>query len=403
MHTISVRPPNPAHPYSFQGALRAHVTEPLVEIQKTDGDRVVDFLFGVSRLHVRLTGRTGGIWLVVGEKVLASLDGPAENVPSLDPDTGRPSRAPRFVPGNLGTWNTAAEDWFARAESDHATAERRRRVTANLRTRVAREQRLLAALERDLARAEQVTEARSRADTFVAHLHDVPPGAQAFEASDVSDPLIVHRYLLDPRKSPGKFLNTLYDRVRRMERMADRVLNQMEEVESRIKQFADAIHAVDAASEDELARLERLSPPVTAKSHDGQGQYWTWHGPRGEVALVGKNAQGNRQVTFQLARASDTWMHARDVPGPHVVVKIPNKRTPPLETLLAAAQIALMGTRTAEGSVADVQYTTANKVRAVKGGSPGTVVVHDERVLRVTRGLGYLAGWVREGAPDPYP
>src|SRR5207248_7847813 len=41
----------------------------------------------------------------------------------------------------------------------------------------------------------------------------------------------------------------------------------------------------------------------------------------GFTILIGKNSRQNEEVTFHQASANDTWLHARGVPGAHVIVK----------------------------------------------------------------------------------
>jgi hypothetical protein len=74
---------------------------------------------------------------------------------------------------------------------------------------------------------------------------------------------------------------------------------------------------------------------------------------------------------------------------------VPRDGSAALPHLLAAAQIALAGARVAPGDAAEVQYTRVRDVRAIPG-RPGTVTVHDERVLRVVRDAVPPVGWTRE-------
>jgi predicted ribosome quality control (RQC) complex YloA/Tae2 family protein len=108
---------------------------------------------------------------------------------------------------------------------------------------------------------------------------------------------------------------------------------------------------------------------------------------------VGRNARGNRILTFQVAKGHDWWMHLRDRPGAHLVIPTPKGQSPPLELLLAAAQIALTVAQFEIGEAAEVQYTRIRDVRAIAG-EDGLVTVRAERVLRVVRDPAALAGWM---------
>ena len=44
----------------------------------------------------------------------------------------------------------------------------------------------------------------------------------------------------------------------------------------------------------------------------------------GWEALVGTSAAGNASVTFEQARPDDLWLHARNIPGAHVILRGPS-------------------------------------------------------------------------------
>jgi predicted ribosome quality control (RQC) complex YloA/Tae2 family protein len=101
--------------------------------------------------------------------------------------------------------------------------------------------------------------------------------------------------------------------------------------------------------------------------------------------LVGKNSRQNEEVTFHQASANDTWLHARGVPGAHVIIR--NGGRPVSEATLreAAALAAYYSQSRAAGSV-PVDYTEQRYVRHMKGGGPGMVTYEREHTLHVTPG-----------------
>jgi predicted ribosome quality control (RQC) complex YloA/Tae2 family protein len=403
LHTVGGRPRNPPHPFSFQGAVRASLKGPLVALEKHPHDRVVDLRFRTRRLHLRLTGRSGGLWLLEEDRVLAAYDGPAEaDLPPLPPAPDPPPRStPRFTPRPGESWDRAARFWFGAAESAARRHERRTVLRRRLRTRLQRDRRLVRALHRDLEKAEGAEAARRRADALAATLHRVERGQTELEVPDLEDPSITHRVHLDPELSPGDNLSRLYHRARRLDRMGDRVLDHLERVERRLRTLDAALHVVDDADDATLDELEALAPPERRRRATGRDEPWyTWHGPHGSEVLVGRNAAGNRRLSFQVARGDDFWFHLRGRPGAHVVLRVQKAKTPDLDTLLAVAQIVLAHARIPEGAAADVQYTRARHVKSIKGAPDGTVLVHDEKVLHVRRDPGALVGWRRSDQED---
>lgn len=102
----------------------------------------------------------------------------------------------------------------------------------------------------------------------------------------------------------------------------------------------------------------------------------------GHQLLVGGSARGNERVTFELANGGDLWLHARGIPGAHVILKL-GGREPTRQALLEAARIAAAHSQGRGAAKVPVDYTLQRYVRKVRGGPPGLVTYTQERTLRV--------------------
>ena len=103
---------------------------------------------------------------------------------------------------------------------------------------------------------------------------------------------------------------------------------------------------------------------------------------------VGKNAKSNAALTTKLSGPHDLWLHARGVPGSHVVIPRPNKTAQvPKPIIEAAARIAAYFSDAKTQPLAPVIVTERKYVRPVKGGPPGLVRVDREDVVMVAPGL----------------
>lgn len=103
----------------------------------------------------------------------------------------------------------------------------------------------------------------------------------------------------------------------------------------------------------------------------------------GYTILVGKNAKQNDQLTFQYSKKTDTWMHARDAFGSHVIVRNPHDRDLPNAVLEYAASIAARFSKRKHEGLVPVQYTPRKYVRKMKNGAAGQVILEREKVVMV--------------------
>jgi predicted ribosome quality control (RQC) complex YloA/Tae2 family protein len=394
LHLVRSRPANPPKPFSFQGACRAWLHGPLVAIERVPGDRVVRLSFARGALELRLTGRSSGLWLLDGATVVAAYDGPAPTeLPELPPREARED-APRFQPEE-GSWNLAADRYFGGLERERERSERRTRVEQALTRAIHRNERLLDNLGDDLARADRAPVLRHQADLLASNVYRAKRGDSALIVEDWESGETV-TLELDPSRPPTHTLDRLYHQAKRLERVADRVLARMDQVEAEQKAYRAALESLPTLTAEDLAKLEAKLPaggPVRRKKDAASLPYVTWTGPNDLEVLVGRNAAGNRRLTFQVAKGHDWWMHLRGRPGAHLVLRVGKDRTPSLPHLLAAAQIALLVARVEPGEAAEVQYARVRDVRSIPG-EQGLVTVADEKVLRVQRDPAALVGWV---------
>ncbi|HEY8477000.1 MAG TPA: NFACT RNA binding domain-containing protein, partial [Chloroflexota bacterium] len=102
----------------------------------------------------------------------------------------------------------------------------------------------------------------------------------------------------------------------------------------------------------------------------------------GFEVLAGATVSGNEEVTFRLATPDDLWLHARGVPGAHVVIRSGGRRVPE-HVVRQAASLAAFYSRARDEGVAAVDVCERRHVRRPRGAPPGLVTYVQERTVRV--------------------
>jgi predicted ribosome quality control (RQC) complex YloA/Tae2 family protein len=100
----------------------------------------------------------------------------------------------------------------------------------------------------------------------------------------------------------------------------------------------------------------------------------------GFTLLIGKNSRQNEDVTFHQASSNDMWLHARGVPGSHVIIKA-GGRDIPRSAIEQAAALAAWYSQARGSTSVPVDYTLQRYVRHMKGGGPGMVIYDHERTV----------------------
>lgn len=105
---------------------------------------------------------------------------------------------------------------------------------------------------------------------------------------------------------------------------------------------------------------------------------------KGYKIWIGKNAKSNDKLV-QLSHKEDVWMHARGVPGSHLIIRMANnKNMPPKDIIEEAASYAAFNSKAKGSNLVPVIFTKRKFVRKPKGSAPGAVLVQKEEVELVT-------------------
>ncbi len=259
--------------------------------------------------------------------------------------------------------------------------ERRRRAALDeARRQVRRLEQLEANLAQDLAGLADEGDLRLRAGALLAFARGAEAGRESVDLPDPRDPGGVLVVALDPRLGGLANAERLFDKARRVERARHQIDLRLRETRS----------ALLSAREGEAVVLEaRDSRELPGRAHEAEAgdRRDTGSGPRhyltsrGLSVLVGRNARENHHLTFRVARAEDLWLHARDAPGAHVVLR-DNEGRAGADDLREAAEVAAFFSEARGESLVDVHVTRRKHVKPAKGG-PGRVFVGHSDTLRV--------------------
>jgi predicted ribosome quality control (RQC) complex YloA/Tae2 family protein len=93
--------------------------------------------------------------------------------------------------------------------------------------------------------------------------------------------------------------------------------------------------------------------------------------------MVGRGARENHELTFKVARPEDFWLHARDVPGAHVILRDPERRAA-ADDLREAAEVAAFFSGARENAQVEVHVARRKHVRPAGGGAGRVRVSHSD-------------------------
>ena len=201
---------------------------------------------------------------------------------------------------------------------------------------------------------------------------------------------------LDPKRTPVEQAERMFDRAAKMERAAriiprrrasleaDRAYLQQLESDLGLALDQPEIVAVrEALREAGYLRQRRDRREKAPRDRSRPLRYLS---PEGFPILVGRNARQNELVTFSEAGRDDLWLHVRDGPGAHVVIRCGGHPVPELTLNVAARLAAWRSGQRGNGGVG-VVITPRRLVTRMAGGRPGQVHYRGEETISVTAEL----------------
>lgn len=98
--------------------------------------------------------------------------------------------------------------------------------------------------------------------------------------------------------------------------------------------------------------------------------------------FVGKNNVQNDLLTIKLAAPNDLWLHTKDIPGSHVIVKTNGKQVDDV-TLSEAANLAAYYSKAKQSPKVPVDYTQKRNVKKPNGAKPGMVIYENNKTVYI--------------------
>ncbi len=195
---------------------------------------------------------------------------------------------------------------------------------------------------------------------------------------------------LDRKLTVAANVQQLYRKYDKLKRGAKFINEQIEKCAEEIKYLSTIEHSLTTATT--LADIDEIRAELitggylkaTAKraASSKKAAPIVMRAPDGTEILIGKNNVQNDRLR-QSASPNDIWLHTKDIPGSHVILKCGDVE-PSDETLIFAAKVAARYSQASGSSKVPVDYVKCRALKKPSGSRPGFVVFVGQKTLYVT-------------------
>lgn len=248
---------------------------------------------------------------------------------------------------------------------------------------------------------EQMEKCRLYGELLTANLHSLKSGTDTAAVDNYyADPVERIAIPLDRQLTPGENAQRYYKKYQKLKAARDMAIVQREQTLSELNYLEGQLdNLTKCTAENELSELiEELKDQGYIKRDKGGKKKMKLAASKpmhfvsstGADIYVGKNNRQNDELTLRFASPNDIWMHAKNIPGSHVIVKGAGEQD--TAAMTEAALLAAYYSRARGSENVAVDYTPRKYVKKPAGAKPGMVIYTTNKTAYVTPSEEAVAG-----------
>ena len=304
-----------------------------------------------------------------------------------------------FLPSNIkeeqlthyDTLSVMLDAFYAQKAERDRSKELAGQVLKVLHNELKKDRRKVKKLKQQLEDAAKADYYRIRGEILTTYLGKLTAGMTEITLPNFYDDNKPLKIKLDPELSPSRNAQKYFTKYDKLKTSVDYVKEQLKLANDEINYLANIESQIDLASPADIQeiRLELQQQGYIKQKRQKSkkrrkvrvSKPEEFHTSNGTTVLVGKNNLQNDRLSFKIANKNDIWLHVKDIPGSHVIIR---DSDPDEQTLLEAAQLAAYFSKGRNSDNVPVDYLPAKRLHKPNGAKPGFVTFTGQKTLYVT-------------------
>lgn len=250
-------------------------------------------------------------------------------------------------------------------------------------------------IEKELRDADNADEFKIKGELLTSYIYMIEKGMENVEVANFYDENYSNIIIpLNKNLTPSENAQKYFKKYNKLKTAKIELTSQISICNEEIEYLENIMLGIENCEnleeltdiKDELIRLGYSKAPYRYKSKkdlDITTKPNQFISSDGFTILVGKNNKQNDYLTLRIADPEDIWMHTKNIPGSHVIIKCAGKEVPN-ETLYQAAMLAAFYSKGRMSSQVPVDYTMKKHVKKPSGSKPGMVIYETNNTIYVT-------------------
>jgi predicted ribosome quality control (RQC) complex YloA/Tae2 family protein len=299
-----------------------------------------------------------------------------------------------FMHGDAKKFSTLSEMldhfYFGKAVRDRVK-QQAHDLERFIKNEIAKNETKIKKLTDTLADAKQAELFQLCGELLTAHLYSLTKGMKEIELVNYYDVNGKTEIIsLDPRKTPSENAQSYFTKYQKAKNALVIVQEQIEKAYDEMRYFENLLQQIESAAPRDIEEIrQELAEEGYLRLKQKRGQkpkvpkiiLEKYMSSDETEILVGKNNKQNDYLTNKVAARDETWLHTKDIPGSHVVIR---SKSPSDETILEAANLASYYSKAKDSSSVPVDFTKIRHVKKPAGAKPGFVTYDNQQTIYVT-------------------
>lgn len=230
-------------------------------------------------------------------------------------------------------------------------------------------------------------------DLIMSNIYSLQKGEQKVRLQNYYSPEGEYIEIpMDIQLTPSANAQRYYKHYNKSKNAIAKINVQLEENRHEIMYLETQLDNLDKCTEEleleeirnELAEQGYIKARKAAKSKKAKASMpMRFLSSTGFEIYVGKNNVQNDYLTLKFAVNQDVWLHTKDIPGSHVIIKTEGKDVDDA-TLEEAANLAAFYSKGKMSSKVPVDYTRRKNVKKPSGAKPGMAIYDNNFTIYIT-------------------
>ncbi|EGM50542.1 fibronectin-binding protein / fibrinogen-binding protein [Ligilactobacillus salivarius GJ-24] len=260
-----------------------------------------------------------------------------------------------------------------------------------IRKNLQRNKKKLKKLSNELKATENADEYRIKGEVLTTYLYQIKRGMTKIALPNFYDNNKEITISLSNQLSPSQNAQKYFKKYQKLKNAVTFINEQIELTKKEVAYLEEIQTQIELATP---ADLNDIKTELQQEGYIKKKQQKSKHSSRvkinksesfiasdGTEILVGKNNLQNEKLTLHTAKKTDIWLHAKNIPGSHVIIKSNN---PSDETLFEAAMLAAYFSKFRSSANVPIDYVQVKNIRKPNGSKPGFVIYEGQKTLTVT-------------------